>query len=262
LGLDAPRFLVSHKETDQQIARCAVNLIIESLAVTSEDIVCSSVPGHALRFGTTIESQLKTGIQEGKALFALLTQDSIMSSWVLYELGAAWGLDRLIIPILGPGVAYKDLPGSLAQYPCISVDEPDVRVRSRIEEALNQLATSLSIERRKGGRQVAAVQDLITALIEWKPVDKPGSRMQELFPDGYAIHKTESGYSILRSIAEPFHYLCPTCYSKESRKELLQGDFDHSTILICYGCKSRYRVRPDAMQNNFRSRGALGVTNW
>jgi hypothetical protein len=220
------------------------------------------VPGHALRFGTTIESQLKIGIREGKVLFALLTQDSIMSSWVLYELGAAWGLDRLIIPILGPGVAYKDLPGSLAQYPCISVDEPDVRVRSRIEEVLNQVATALVVQRKKGGRQVTAVQDLITALIEWKPFQKHTSPTQELFPEGYEIHKTKSGFNILKSTKEPFHFLCPTCYSKESRKELLQGDHDHSTHLECFGCRSRYRVRPDSPQNSPSPRRELGERNW
>ena len=241
-----PRILVSHKETDQLIAKCSVDSIVESLEVSPEDIVCSSVPGHALRFGTTIESQLKSGIRDGQVLFALLTQDSIKSSWVLYELGAAWGLDRLIIPILGPGIGYKELPGSLAQYPCISIDEPDVRVRSRIEEALGQVAVTLAVQRKKGGRQINAVQNLITALFEWKPAFSHVPPNQKLFPEGYEIHQTESGGTILRSLDEPYKYLCPTCYTKEKQTILLQGSYDRSVHFLCNSCKSTYKIRPQS----------------
>jgi len=145
------RFFISHKETDSVIAKAAVELLLESLEISPDDIFCSSVPGHTLKFGTTIESQIREGLREGDVLIALLTKDSIRSTWVLFELGAAWALNRLAIPIMGLGLAYSDLPGSLAQYPCISLNEPETKVRSRLDEAIEQISAHLKVKRKTGG---------------------------------------------------------------------------------------------------------------
>ena len=72
---------------------------------------------------------------------------------MLFELGAAWGLKRLVIPMLGPDVAYQELPASLATYPCISINEPETKVRARIEDAVAQIAKATGVSRKNGGRQ-------------------------------------------------------------------------------------------------------------
>ena len=83
-----PRFFVSHKESDSELAEATVNLLLESFEVENDEVFCSSVPGHSLRFGSTIEGQIRDDLRDGDVLWALLTKDSLRSTWVLFELGA------------------------------------------------------------------------------------------------------------------------------------------------------------------------------
>jgi uncharacterized protein YbaR (Trm112 family) len=239
-------FFVSHKESDVLLARAAVNLLMESFQIESEVIFCSSLPGHSLKFGTTIESQLRDNLNESSVLFPLLTQDSIQSTWVLFELGAAWALNRVVVPILGPGVAYRNLPGALSAYPCISVEEAESKVRARIEDALKQVSTDLKIGRKTGGRQTNAVDDFIKVLREWKSMShelKSANAPSPICPQGYEIFQTPVGYSVFKSISEPFNCICPTCYANSHRQVLLQGNLQLSEQLVCTSCKTTYRLK-------------------
>jgi hypothetical protein len=239
------RFFISHKETDSALASATVELLIESLEISPDEIFCSSVPGHRLRFGATIESQIRDGLQDGDVLIALLTKDSIRSTWVLFELGAAWALGRLAIPILGVGLAYSDLPGSLAQYPCISLNEPETTVRSRLDEALEQLSVDLKVKRKTGGRQADSANKFIQAQMEWRSQVTPESAAKGILPDGYQIYVTEKGHTVFKSTSEPVHYLCPTCYADNGKRSVLQGDINSSIKLQCNLCKSSYRLKND-----------------
>jgi len=249
-----PRFFLSHKETDSEIAKAAVELLLESLDISPDDIFCSSVPGHTLKFGTTIESQIREGLQEGDVFLALLTKDSIRSTWVLFELGAAWALNRLAIPIMGLGLAYSDLPGSLNQYPCISLSEPETKVRTRLDEAIEQISIHLKLKRRTGGRQAASIDNFIQAQKEWRSQMTPENTGKDISPEGYQLYTTDKGYTVFKSLSEPVHCLCPTCYADNGKKAVLQGDLNSSVKLYCNLCKSSYRVKNDPpMQQPRRS---------
>lgn len=251
------RFFISHKETDGVIAKATVELLLESLDISPDDVFCSSVPGHTLKFGTTIESQIRNGLCEGDVLIALLTKDSIRSTWVLFELGAAWALGRLAVPIMGLGLAYSDLPGSLAQYPCISLNEPETKVRSRLDEAIEQISTQLKVKRKTGGRQADSANNFIQAHKEWRSQMESENTGKGISPDGYQLHTTNKGYTIFESLSEPIHYLCPTCFADNGKKAILQGDINASVNLCCNSCKSRYPLKdPPPMPQPRRS------SNW
>lgn len=239
------RFFISHKETDSVIAKAAVELLLESLDISADDIFCSSVPGHTLKFGATIESQIRDGLREGDVLIALLTKDSIRSTWVLFELGAAWALKGLAIPIMGQGVSYSDLPGSLAQYPCISMNEPETKVRSCLDEAIEQISTHLKLKRKTGGRQANSVNIFIQAQKEWRSQMTPENAVRSISPEGYQLYKTDKSYTVFKSLSEPVHCLCPTCYADNGTKTVLQGDLNSSVSLYCNLCKSSYRLKDD-----------------
>lgn len=239
-----PRFFISHRETDGAIAESAVALLLESFQIEIEDVFCSSVPGHSLKFGASIEQQIRDDIRDGDVLLALLTKDSLRSTWVLFELGAAWGLKRLAIPILGPGVAYRDLPTTLSSYPCISIDEPEQKVRARIEDALKQIAADIGLTRKTGGRQVNAVDRLMATLQKWVTVFSDKSvQQQSVCPTDYEIYKSTQGGFVFKSILEPVHCICPACYAKEKMYSVLQGDLARSEYLRCSVCKTAYHLR-------------------
>jgi TIR domain len=255
---------ISHKESDVAIAKACVNLLSESLRIDADDIFCSSVPGHQLKFGSTIELQLREGVNEQQILFGILTKDSVRSSWVLFELGAAWAMGRLLIPLVGPGLNFSELPASLSHYPCISIDEPESRVRARIDDALKQVAEKLNVKRKTGAKQVTAVDELVHELSNWKTNNSSTQSNHGLVPIGYTLFQTNQGYSVFRSLNEPIHCICPNCYGKEKKQVLLQGDTEKSTYLFCNACKSNFQLRPSEPINYDRNSRASewSVRDW
>ena len=139
------RIFISHREIDRVLAAALIDVLQIGIPVTSDQIVCSSVPGHKLRFGRTIEQQIRDEIAQKPVLFALLTKRALKSSWVTFELGAAWGMNVLPIAVLGPNVNYADLPAALGNYPCISAEQSQSDIRSSIGQALQQVREEGSI---------------------------------------------------------------------------------------------------------------------
>src|SRR5215467_12137490 len=137
---------ISHKETDAALAQALVEFLRASLDIPSAKIRCSSVPGFQLPFGKTISGQLKNDIGSSNAVFVLITQASLQSRWVLSELGAAWALGKVIVPVLGQGLSQNDLPGPLAEYPVVKSD--DVNAAARLRDAVAQIAQELSLAER------------------------------------------------------------------------------------------------------------------
>ena len=147
------KIFISHSHQNSAIAKALVDMLLSWLSLADSDIRCTSVPGHQLRFGQSIAELLKSDINEAPALIALISEESLNSNWVMFELGAAWGLGRNIYPILGPNVQSRDLPGPLGNLPCIEIESPDAS--SRTSDLLQQLAEDLSVDSKGGGKAQA-----------------------------------------------------------------------------------------------------------
>ncbi len=143
------RIFISHSHSDEIIAKKLVDYLFAALTVEDADIRCTSVAGHKLPPGTNIESQLKKDINGDIALIGLLTQNSLRSQWVLFELGAAWGSGKLVIPILGPKTKKDDLPGPLKSY--IPVSIKDEEVAYSLNDMIQALALNLHEIKEKPG---------------------------------------------------------------------------------------------------------------
>ncbi len=164
------RIFISHSHADEAIAKKLVNYLLAALKVEDADIRCTSVVGHQLLPGSNIESQLRKDINGDIALIGLLTQNSLRSQWVLFELGAAWGMGKLVIPILGAGVNKEDLPGPLKGHIPILIE--DERVAYALNGMIQQLASNLNkIEEKPGNRNSAEIRrdEFISKLKAWKP---------------------------------------------------------------------------------------------
>ena len=84
--LEHAMIFVSHRETDAALAKALVDFLRASLELPSGKIRCTSVPGFQLPFGKTISDQLKDDIGASNAVFVLITQASLQSRWVIFEL--------------------------------------------------------------------------------------------------------------------------------------------------------------------------------
>jgi hypothetical protein len=147
---------VSHSHSDEVLAEALVELLLSALELEPSAVRCTSVPGHQLQFGKTISEALKTDIETSAAILVLLTEDSLRSNWVLFELGASWALGRIIIPILGHNQTPKVLPGPLSGYPCVAIDASDAS--SRMADAISQIAVTLGLRERSGGAREAKLR--------------------------------------------------------------------------------------------------------
>ena len=111
------KLFISHSHRDHEIARSLVDIIESFFSVPNESILCSSVPGYELDLGSLTSDELRTKLSIAELVIALLSPNSLMSNWVLFELGAAWGIGKSVVPLLvgDLDLSEKDLPAALKQ---------------------------------------------------------------------------------------------------------------------------------------------------
>jgi len=97
---------------------------------------------ESLSAGEDWQSKLKHELASSDIFIVLLSPNSIASKWVLHELGAAWGTDKPIIPIVtNPEIVSNRLiPLKLKQYLDISklIEDPN-NLEGVIEQYIEQI---------------------------------------------------------------------------------------------------------------------------
>jgi hypothetical protein len=92
--------LISHSSKDKVLAEALIDLLRAGLGLVASQIRCSSVDGYRLPAGVNTDDQLRIEIKAVKVLIGLLTPNSLSSTYVLFELGARWGAELFMIPLL------------------------------------------------------------------------------------------------------------------------------------------------------------------
>lgn len=108
-----PLVFISHSARDSALAGKLVNLLTSAVAppLTKASIRCTSVRGCTLEGGDWTHDKLLAEIKASPVFVALITDLSVGSAYVLFELGARWATEQPAIPMLGPGAGYDLLPG-------------------------------------------------------------------------------------------------------------------------------------------------------
>ncbi|MEL6438845.1 MAG: toll/interleukin-1 receptor domain-containing protein [Cyanobacteria bacterium J06621_8] len=75
------RIFISHSHADREIASLLIDYLLAALEIKEESIRCTSVPGHQLPFGTSISEQLKKDLNQTTCLIALITRNSLRSTY-------------------------------------------------------------------------------------------------------------------------------------------------------------------------------------
>lgn len=148
---DDLKIFISHSETDVKIAEKLVDFILSSLEIRDEEIRCSSVPGHMLKFGS-ISEIIKNDLVKNPVIIFLVTRRSLKSEWVMFELGASWIKNMTIVPIVGPNLSYENLPGPLSKHSAIEIDNPNVQ--NRLMDAIKQISEEKVLQVKTGGKQI------------------------------------------------------------------------------------------------------------
>lgn len=102
--------LISHSSKDRALAEALIELLRAGLGLLATQIRCTSVDGYRLPAGVNTDTQLRREIADAGVLVGLLTPNSISSTYVLFELGVRWGIERPMIPLLA-GVTPEEMRG-------------------------------------------------------------------------------------------------------------------------------------------------------
>ncbi len=130
------KVFLSHSYDDTAVARKIRDLLFQRLS--------TRVFLHDdLRAGENWQSKLQKELREADVFVALLTPNSIADSWLLQETGAAWGLEKPIIPLVARQDILDRFPIQLRSYPALNLNELQTRDGSeRFAEALEDALTA------------------------------------------------------------------------------------------------------------------------
>lgn len=151
------KIFISHSSADSKIAEALIKLFQKALAIPSSGIRCTSVDGYRLPGGSSTTQALKREVEESVVFVGLLTNTSIQSTYVLFEMGARWGSSKKLMPILAAGATPKILRPPLSDYNAL-----DCNNEAQIHQMLDDLSEELNIKLERPN----VYSDLITDLIK------------------------------------------------------------------------------------------------
>ncbi len=110
------KIFVCHSSDDAKLAELVVRLFERALHLRSQTIRCTSVNGHRLEAGVNADECLGPEIANAELFVWLVSPASVKSNYVQFELGARWGAQRRIIPVLAHGVSPSIVAGGDAVW--------------------------------------------------------------------------------------------------------------------------------------------------
>ncbi|MCK4785686.1 MAG: toll/interleukin-1 receptor domain-containing protein, partial [Desulfobacteraceae bacterium] len=129
--------------------------------LSAKQIRCTSVEETQLDAGTEIDRFLRDEILRSSLFVAVLSPNSLCSTYVLFELGARWGAGKKIFPILIPGMNIDQLEGPLKRIHVIECN------RASLWKLIGKIGEMLEIE----PENPESVQSALEEVLEEKPSD-------------------------------------------------------------------------------------------
>ena len=152
------RVFVSHSSLDVEVATALIDLLRQALNLRSEDIRCTSINGYRLPGGVATSQAVRRQVNEASLVLGLISPNSIRSAYVLFELGARWGLERPMIPLLALGTSPEDLVGPLKE-----INVLECTSESQVHQLLKESAEHLGVNLDPPSSYIDTVKNLVEA---------------------------------------------------------------------------------------------------
>lgn len=149
------KVFISHAADDIQLATALVDLLFSCMHLDDEQVRCTSVPGHKLPVGSDVAKTLRDELGESSVVIGLLTPRSLRSSWVLFELGAAWGSHKNTKPLLSDDVDFSDLPGPLSGHHAVRLSDANGLI-----QLIDEVHQIVGVRKHSAAKVHAAVKKL------------------------------------------------------------------------------------------------------
>jgi hypothetical protein len=150
------KIFISHTSADEPLAAALVNCLLSSMILDDGDIRCTSVPGHKLPVGSDFASTLRDDIGDSSVVIGLITKNALTSSWVLFELGATWGSEKNLKPLVASDVPLRSLPGPLSGRHAAQLSD-----RGDVTQFIDEVATLIGAQRRTPAKTGQAIETFL-----------------------------------------------------------------------------------------------------
>jgi TIR domain len=108
---------ISHAHKDARIANCLVTFLVTGVGVEAKEVRCTSHTAAGLRSGADIADQLREDIKRCRVFLPLVTENSVASEFVAFEIGAAWALEKeSVVPLVYGSRKKVRIPSLLAGF--------------------------------------------------------------------------------------------------------------------------------------------------
>lgn len=114
------------------------------------------MPGHKLPVGSDFVSTLLDEIDDSAVVVGLITKNALVSSWVLFELGATWGSKKNMKPLVSGEVNLKALPGPVSEKHVAQLSN-----RADVAQFVSELTTLVGVKARTAAKIDKAIETFL-----------------------------------------------------------------------------------------------------
>ncbi len=104
------QIFISHSSKDSDIVKSFVNNILcLGMDINREDIFCTSIQDVGIRSGEDFLKRIKAELINVSTIYLLISDEYRKSEICLNEMGAAWALEKKVIPLILPPLNYSEV---------------------------------------------------------------------------------------------------------------------------------------------------------
>lgn len=118
-----PRIFICHRHASGAVAKALIELLKSAFDIKDRDIRCTSVPGYRLPVGAKSADTLQADLAGAEVVAGLITPQTTESDYVLFELGASWGLQTPTFPLRISGAGYQHVPEVLREKSSLALED-------------------------------------------------------------------------------------------------------------------------------------------
>ena len=158
-----------------------------------------------------------------KTFIGLLTEQSLRSTYVLFELGARWGADFPFTPLVASGLKMSDLKAPLSGLHAHSCD-----IEADLQQMLDEISGWLNL-----GKASAAVYDIQLKKLAALSVAEGAKRSREASGEGQTQSRGADGVSFDQGSRSAQRRAQPDGLSDDAKQLLMECSKDAGGMVMC-----------------------------